>query len=1516
MMTREITRTLAFAGVFLFAGYNAMAQGTFRSANPKSVILKMTPAEKARAKADFRANYPYLNHALPLPSVKKADGNFHRSNTSRVAYSRPSAAGNILRASDVGTELWGMLSWAGNWNQNYYDFNVSSFAPVAPLTLTKQGSVAERMADAGAAVVGNKYYAMSADFTLAAYGYVYVQLFTYDTDTWEPIKTADGQDYEVIKDYSLIALETAQAQDGTVYGEFYRSDLSSQREWGIIDYATKTRTTIGNADHEYVALGVTSDNHLYGVATDGNLYSISTSDGTETLVGSTGITVTNSQGQYYGQQSGEIDPKTNTFYWEFISPETAVSTLYTVDLNTGHATAIGNFPNNEWLSGLLVPNPAAEAGAPARATGLSSSFSGASTSGDVTFTAPSTTYSGAALSGQLDYFVLAGTDTLASGTTTAGAATTAHVAAAPEGEVQFSVQTRNAAGFSPRAKVTDWIGYDIPAGAQDVRLSTSGQDAHVTWSAPAQGDTAGTHGGYVGPSLTYDVYRSVLFEDTTLVAENTTATSIDDRIPDGPLKTYTYLIYIHNGNRTSAASNSNSVIAGSAIEPPYNEPFNSSDNFYAYTVKNKSKDADATWTYNSSQHCVWSYSIYGNVNDCWLITPFVHLGTERTYHLAFKARNGLPSSLNTLQVLYGTGDDENTYQVIMPDFKPAFQWTEYGVDVTVPAEGAYKFAFRDVTPTHEYRIFLDSITVTANALQSAPDSVTAFTAAAGDRGAISASLSFAAPEKAVDGSAIASVDSFQILRNDTLVATIDGAVAGATVNWTDNTLKSAGNYKYTVIAWNAVGYGRTSAARTVYVGLDIPDDPANVTMTDAASKVNISWDPIDATGQHGGYVNPSDVTVDINEISSDVWGRVQPGTLVGSVRGMSSFDLPVNPSEGEQTVLQYLIASRNDAGTQGYLFTPGIIVGQPYVLPYKESNVGDSVGSFMWGEQGLMGPTASISQDGDGGAFYWTSMNYNDSSVVSLGKFSLDGATNPQLVFYYYANAANDPMRLYVDVQTPDGTRKQVAAYNLASATKAGWTLARVSLADFIGQSYIIPKFRAISQAQNGGEGEIGIDNINIRDIYEYDLDATVTASSQITKGQTANAVVNVTNYGSQSASGYTVNIYSGDDLIAYSNSIVPLAPFASATYTFSIPTSSLIDAQSLNVKAVVDYDSDLEPDNNTATATVLLKDTDLPAPSSITVDGEGKSTVIVNWTEPAETPVETTETFEHYAPWATTFGDWTTVDGDKALGGSIFSDDTPFPLTGQRYAFAIFNPASLGTDILTNNPFIAAHNGQQYAGVMFESDGTNFVNSDNWLISPKLSGEAQTVRFFVRNVKDSQTDYVEQFDFLASPAGNDTTSFSRIATGVSVSGGEWQEMSYPVPAGTNYFAIHQTTSLETAYQFAVDDATFRTIAEKPESYNIYCDGEIIGRVDATGKLSFTTYPSTSGNHEYSVTAVYSDGSESAPVSASVTTTTGITNITVDGAADDQPAYNLAGQRVNNNYRGIVVTKNRKVVRK
>ena len=141
----------------------------------------------------------------------------------------------------------------------------------------------------------------------------------------------------------------------------------------------------------------------------------------------------------------------------------------------------------------------------------------------------------------------------------------------------------------------------------------------------------------------------------------------------------------------------------------------------------------------------------------------------------------------------------------------------------------------------------------------------------------------------------------------------------------------------------------------------------------------------------------------------------------------------------------------------------------------------------------------------------------------------------------------------------------------------------------------------------------------------------------------------------------------------------------------------------------------------------------------------------------------------------------------------------------------------------------------------------------------------------------------------------------------------DWEEVSVDLPAGTKYFAIRHTSTDVLA--LLLDDITFTTGGGEIDHYNIYVDGELVDQTDGT---TFNVEIDESGEHTVSVSAVYTNGQESAPVSADPVTTTAIDKVTVDGKPVD--IYSIDGKLVRKQatslegLRGLYIINDKKVI--
>ena len=344
-----------------------------------------------------------------------------------------------------GRELWGAVINDNTWtedNKHYglYKFNALNNIGIEPIGLNNN-----IVPNGGGAIIGDRLYVVNYFEFL---GRVFVFFYQFDADTWEQIGDAD-----IIYDMSLIATETATAENGTIYGAFHSAD-GSKIELGIADYENKTRSTIGTLNHIYVALGITKENVLYGVATDGDLYKIDVSTAEETLIGKTGLTLADNDADYY-LQSGEIDQKDNTFYWACVDNEGS-SKLYTINLTTGAAELVGEFTNQNIVTMLTIPETIAD-GAPAAVTDLAANFTGGSLTGTISFKLPTNNVKGDNLTDDVTYTITEGANILKTGTGSPGSVVTENVTIAEDGNKRIVVTTSNSEGKGLKTKINQYI---------------------------------------------------------------------------------------------------------------------------------------------------------------------------------------------------------------------------------------------------------------------------------------------------------------------------------------------------------------------------------------------------------------------------------------------------------------------------------------------------------------------------------------------------------------------------------------------------------------------------------------------------------------------------------------------------------------------------------------------------------------------------------------------------------------------------------------------------------------------------------------------------------------------------------------------------------------------------------------------------------------------------------------------------------------------------------------------------
>ena len=286
------------------------------------------------------------------------------------------------------------------------------------------------------------------------------------------------------------------------------------------------------------------------------------------------------------------------------------------------------------------------------------------------------------------------------------------------------------------------------------------------------------------------------------------------------------------------------------------------------------------------------------------------------------------------------------------------------------------------------------------------------------------------------------------------------------------------------------------------------------------------------------------------------------------------------------------------------------------------------------------------------------------------------------------------------------------------------------------------------------------------------------------------------------------------------------------------------------------------------------------------------------------------TDDFESYDPWSLTFGDWTTIDADGGLAQALSSMAT-YPHQGEAFAFMDWQPSDLFRSGAGLDPYSGT---KALVGIcQLNESRTAYVDADNWLISPRLSGRAQTLSFWVNNFP--QQGYgTESFQVWTSTTDNEKGSFQMLGVDYTQGSGEWTRIEVSLPEGTTYFAIRQNTPASQAFLFMLDDITFE-VASQAASYRVYREGSLVGATSAT---TYQDQGLEEGDYQYAVTAVYPDGSESAPALLTVSTQIPQTEMAKVPAYD---VYSVTGAMVRRNAsrlsglpKGVYIVGGRKVV--
>lgn len=1096
--------------------------------------------------------------------------------------------------------FYGALLYSEDWLSYYKPYGVCTFAATNPMTVS-QVFENEDVPQSGGGFFTDKYYYMTTYSEDYFSGTLTVNTYVYSTDSWEMVN-------DVAQPASALATDMAfDPIDNVAYGCFYDNGNVA---WGYMEPSTCEVTHIAPLKEELIAVAVNAKGEAYAITSGGFLVKVNKKTGELTSIGHTGL----SPAAYLQSASFSDD---GILYWAAVFSDDD-SGLYTVDLETGVASLVAYFPNNEEIVSLYALQATPADGAPSMAQNLSASFVGDQLTGTVNFTIPTTTYNGNTLTGDVEYVVTVNGKDLATGTAQPGQQVNAGVTVPKAGYSYFVVTLSNAEGKSEHATLRQWMGIDQPNPVSNVVLSKTGEkEATITWKAP----TAGVHGGYFSADrITYNITRQ---PDGKVVATGLPATEFVDNVDIDGQALIRYQVTAVADDVEGTPVTSNGVVFGDAYQVPVHFSFDTEEEFNIFTIidNNETPALDSgCWLYSPSGQ-VAGYNTGTKDGDDWLITPAIALKADRQYTFQYDVCCYSDSWPDEYAVYMGNAATaEGMTAELLPT--TTIYWDKMRTmtfTVTVPEDGNYYFGFYATSKAGGAFFLIDDIRVTEGLVLKAPAQVENLTVTAGENGALNATVAFNAPVSDVAGDAVESITAINITRDGEVVKTFENPQPGEALTFTENGQKT-GMATYEVVCINNYGEGPVATGQA-WVGVDYPSAPLNVkvSLNDEGHPV-ISWNQPEGRGVHGGYVDNNSVTYTVYQTANGRW-------VATDFTGNNYVDEEITLQDaGDQSMIEYAVFAESATGL-GYPATAFMIYGDNYTLPFEES-FADSTPSHFWGFWGTNGEGWEIgddwsyySQDDDNGLLAYRPSVPGSQVMAFSGKISMNGAVNPVLSFYLnkmsYADngfAETDPKddELYVQVAADGFDLQTIKTIRMEDITKSGYIKYEVPLNDFINNEFIIISFleNAVSDRT-----PIMLDNIKIENRLSDNLalvNVTAPASATVNEEIVINATVKNTGANDEV---YSVELYRGEELEQTIENLT-LESGQNANVNFTVTAlPAWGDSETFTVKIVCGADQDAS-DDEAEPFTIEIIHPYLPAPTDLDYTTDGDVTTFT-WVAP-----------------------------------------------------------------------------------------------------------------------------------------------------------------------------------------------------------------------------------------------------------------------------------------------------------
>ena len=987
--------------------------------------------------------------------------------------------------------------------------------------------------------------------------------------------------------------------------------------------------------------------------------------------------------------------------------------------------------------------------------------------------------------------------------------------------------------------------------------------------------------------------------------------SFDIDVTPGQTDTYAITAYNAAGQGESAAA---TVFV---LSTPYSNDFSSKNALNGFTQINNLNNGQSF--HIQVEKVRLFYNEMGN--DHWLIMPPITLTAGQYYQFNYNIKATADGAGDCTVMMGKAPSQEAMTQTITEQFEINAEKNIFnGLHeewFTVEESGQYFIGFHLTKEPgyHNKEVFIDDLVIATGVQGTTPDQGVLKVIPAPDA-TKKATLSYTVPTKALNGTDLNANStqnvSFYINNVQTAGAQFDAqgyntrtfqAYPGQTVSIE---IEVPADLPY-IFSAKAGNQGRPTYV-DAFVGLNRPTYPQGIVLkeTQPYGHVMMTWDPV--TKDYEGYdMNPANVRYEVMKLVVNPYnpeGDPIEEAVVTDING-TSVEFDAIAENAAQTMVRYVLRARaaqlglgaeaEGKGSQGVL-TPYVNVGKPYRMPYQESfssadkgpgvrtavfseTLPESLSAINWGimTDGL--DSGIKSADGDGCYLAMETMWLGGKGRFYTGKVNLSGVDPVFSFMLYNPSITGDdaPNLIQPMIYTvADGKWHEVAeAKSVSELTnnQPGWNKVTYDLSKYADQIAIVAL-----DATALKHTFTSIDNLKVWEAPATDFSfLSHNTPLNVNAGQTFNVDLRIANSGKKASKPESIEMYVDGNLAqTIEGEEIAANGVGTVTFTHSIPAVDLATSHELKFKINAEADADTQ--DNEISATIATANAHLATVENLTADVNNDTNIVtLNWDAPKGASEDrVTENFENFvAGNATQFG-WTSYDRDgRAIAGVNNGAGEPAVIPGLEY----HSKASWAVIDLKKGPFPAstfpAVSGSKF--LMSMVPDSEVGSTDDWLISPLLSGKEQNITMWVRNIQG----YRMGLQLLYSEGGMTTDDFKEIETG-GINYGEWQGIRFTVPEGAKRFAIRNISYCDEGWMAMLDDISYDpAVGEEValKGYNVYSENECLAQPTENNHV-LPNYHEM-GEYVYGVSARYAHGESAVvPVKVSVLTS-GVTEVSI-----------------------------------